>query len=170
MTAMTSSEAPTSCAAAEGKTVTMTFTRGRARARRNASSDTRIEVIFGALLALNGATVVGLWMLSLSSGAFGGIAGLFVYQDGNFPVLHLSAELVMGLLAIVSGIALMRRRTWARGLVLFVLGMLAYSSINSAGWPIKNDPGLLVPMLATAGFVVIALPVLLRRTAPPEAD
>ena len=45
----------------------------------------------------------------------------------------------MGLLAIVSGIALILRRVWARGLALFAFGMLGYSSINSAGWPIKQS-------------------------------
>jgi hypothetical protein len=140
MIAMNSCEAPTSCAAVEGKSVTMTFSREGPRSRRNASSAARIEVIIGALLTLDGVAVIGLWMRSLWSGAFGGIVGLLVYQDGNFPVLHVSAELLMGLLAIVSGIALVRRRTWARGLVLFVLGMLAYSSVNSAGWPIKTTP------------------------------
>ena len=124
----------------------------------------------GAFVALDGVAVVGLWMLSLSSGAFGGIPGLLVYQDGNFPVLHVSAELLMGLLAIVCGIALMRRQAWANGLALFALGMLAYSSINSAGWPIKNNPSLLLPMIATGVLVLLASPVLLRRTIPPGSD
>lgn len=47
------------------------------------------------------------------SGALGGIDELLVCQDGNFPVLHVSAELLIGLLALVSGVG---------------LGMLAYSS------------------------------------------
>jgi len=57
-----------------------------------------------------------------------------------------------------------------QGLALFALGMLAYSSINSAGWPIKHNPSLLVPMIATVGLVVLALPSLLRRTTPARSD
>jgi len=44
-------------------------------------------------------------------------------------MLHLTAELLIGLLAIVSGLALVRQQAWARALSLFALGMLAYSSI-----------------------------------------
>jgi hypothetical protein len=125
-------------------------------------SQSRPERIFSALIALDGLAILALWVVSLTSGAFGGIAGLFVYQEGNFPILHIIAEVLMGTLALVSGIGLMRRKPWARGLALAALGMLGYSSINSAGWPIRNDPSLLAPMVATLTLVLLSLPVMLR--------
>ena len=123
------------------------------------------EVVIGVLLALDGVSILGLWTSSLTSGAFGGITGLFVYQEANFPILHVTAELLMGVLAVASGIALVHRQPWARGLALVALGMLGYSAINSAGWPIRNDPSLLVPMLATLTLAVISIPVILRALA-----
>jgi hypothetical protein len=120
------------------------------------------EAIIGGLLALDGVGVLALWTLSLTSGAFGGLTGLFVYQDGNFPILHVTAELLMGSMAAASGIGLLARQPWARGFALVAFGMLGYSAINSAGWPIRNDPSLLVPMGATLTLVLVSIPVILR--------
>jgi hypothetical protein len=130
------------------------------------------EAVIGALLALDGIGVLGLWTLSLTSGAFGGMAGLFVYQDGNFPIFHVTAELLMGIVAVASGIGLLGRQPqpWAQGLALVTFGMLGYSAINSAGWPIRNDASLLVPMVATVMLVVISIPVILRGLAARRSD
>lgn len=129
----------------------------RSGARRRVAG----EGVIGALLALNGVGILALWILSLTSGAFGGITGLLAYQDGNFPILHVTAEFLMGLVAVASGIGLLGRQPWARGLAMVAFGMLGYSAINSAGWPIRNDPSLLVPMLATLTFVIVATPLML---------
>src|ERR1051326_1096735 len=128
------------------------------------------EAVIGALLALDGIGVLGLWTLSLTSGAFGGMAGLFVYQDGNFPIFHLTAELLMGIVAVASGIGLLGRQHWAQGLALVTFGMLGYSAINSAGWPIRNDASLLVPMVATLMLVLISIPFILRGLATRSSD
>ena len=106
----------------------------RPRARRGASPHSRIAVIIGSFLAIDGLAVVGLWMLSLSSGAFGGITGLLVYQDGNLS-FHVTAELLMGLLAVASGIGLMgsARRAAGTRAVRAWDACLFFRSIRQAG-------------------------------------
>ena len=85
-----------------------------------------------AFLVLAGIAVFAIWGVNLAGGAFA--TGLFVYRDGNYPILHLAAEFLM------AGIALWANVRWGRGLALFALGMLAYSGINSLGWALYNDP------------------------------
>jgi hypothetical protein len=142
----------------------------RTRDRSKSRSQWTTERTIGILLALDGLAVISLWTLSLTSGAFGGMAGLFVYQDGNFPALHVTAEVLMGVLSIVSGIGLTREQSWARGLALVAVGMLGYSSINSAGWPLRNDPNLLVPIVATALLVLFSAPLLLNAFTRSRLD
>jgi hypothetical protein len=43
--------------------------------------------------------------------------------------------------------------------------MLSYSAINSSGWPIRNQSGLLVPMAATFVLLVLASMLPIRQPA-----
>lgn len=115
--------------------------------------------LIGGILILEGLGTYAIWFLSLSGGAFP--QGLLHYQDGNFPALHLAAELLMGSMALLAGTALLVRWKSARSLALLAFGGLAYSSINSAGWPIENQPVLLIPMALTLVAAVACVPYLL---------
>jgi hypothetical protein len=115
----------------------------------------------------SGLGVLGIWTSSLAGGAFGGAPGLFVFQDGNYPIFHLVAETFMAVTAVVAGVALWRRARAGRRLAMLALGMLAYSAINSSGWPLRHDPTLLIPMGITFLGAALAAPYLLRGPAPP---
>lgn len=129
----------------------------RATARPAAN---RRERAIAAFLLVAGSAIVAIWILSLATGAFA--TGVFTYQDGNYPILHLIAELVMGALACAAGVGLWRGSRWGARLALFALGWMCYSAINSAGWAIANDPALLFPMIVTLAGAALAVPYLLR--------
>jgi hypothetical protein len=118
----------------------------------------RGERWLGALLAGEGCALMGMWAQSLKAGAFRN--GLITYQDGNYPVLHLSAEGLMGGALTAAGFGLWTRARWGRQVALFALGLLSYSSINSSGWALHNKPVLAIPMgltLATAAMGIVRL-------------
>lgn len=55
-------------------------------------------------------------------------------------------------------------RSWGRGVLLFGLGMLGYSALNSLGWAVHNDVATAVPMVVTLVLALALAPVLLRST------
>jgi len=118
-----------------------------------------------AFLLIDGAAIFALWTVALARGAF--TEGIFHYENGNYPALHLAAELLMGGSALLGGLGLWRGARWGRGLALFSLGALAYSSINSAGWALRHDLAQLLPMAATLVAAALCLPYLLRHQEQP---
>jgi len=118
----------------------------------------RMLIVF---LLLDGVAIFGIWGINLAGGAF--TDGLFVYRDGNLPILHLTAEFLMAGAALAAGIALWAGARWGWRLALFALGTLAYSGINSLGWALHNDLAQAVPMGLTLVGVALAVPYLLRR-------
>lgn len=121
----------------------------------------RADTAVAAVLMLLGLGTYAIWTMSLIGGAFSN--GLLHYQDGNYPVLHLAAELLMGTAAVVAAVGLWRGHKWATSLALLAFGALTYSSINSAGWPIVNQPVLLAPMALTLAAACVCIPYLLVR-------
>lgn len=118
-------------------------------------------VAVAVVLILLGLGTYAVWAMSLFRGAFS--SGLLHYQDGNYPVLHLTAELLMGTAAIAAGVSLWHGRKWATSMAMLAFGALTYSSINSAGWPIVNQPVLLAPMALTLAAACICVPYLWVR-------
>ena len=117
--------------------------------------------LIAAFLVLAGIAVFAIWGMNLAGGAFAN--GLFVYRDGNYPILHLAAEFLMAGAALAAGIALWANVRWGRGLALFALGTLAYSGINSLGWALHNDPTQAIPMGLTLVGAALGVPYLLSR-------
>ena len=115
--------------------------------------------LIAAFLVLAGIAVFGIWGINLAGGAFAN--GLFVYRDGNYPILHLAAEFLMAGAALAAGIALWPNVRW--GLALFALGTPAYSGINSLGWALHNDPTQAIPMGLTLVGAALGVPYLLSR-------
>ncbi|MCG8352740.1 MAG: hypothetical protein MI924_33670 [Chloroflexales bacterium] len=119
------------------------------------------EQLLSVFLVADGLMILVIWATSLAHGAFP--AGLMVYQEGNYPILHLIAELLMAALALTAGVSLWLRLPWSRGMALCALGALAYATINSTGWALRKDPGLLLPLIANLVAVILVVPYLLHR-------
>ena len=66
---------------------------------------------------------------------------------------HLAAEFVTAACLVVSGIALLRRKPFAKDLGLFAAGLLAYTAIVSPGYFAQQGQWALVIMFA----VILAL-------------
>src|SRR3712207_6411120 len=129
----------------------------------------RGDRLAAGFLVLAGLGVLSIWGISLVQGAFAD--GLWHYQDGNYPLFHLAAEGLMGVAALIAGAALWRGTAAGCGLGLLACGMLGYSAVNNAGWPLRNDPTLLVPMGATlVGALLTAVYLLRGKDMPGRAS
>lgn len=73
--------------------------------------------------------------------------------------LHLAAEFATALILIIGGSAALARRPWAGSLLLFGLGMLIYTLIQSPGYYIELGQPAFVAM-----FAALAVPAVLCAT------
>jgi len=94
----------------------------------------------------------------------------FFLATGNVPELrtepveiglHLAAELVTAVLLVAGGVGVWREAGWGRSLVLFALGMVAYTEVQSPGYFAARGVWPIVAMFAVllVGTVVAALKV-----------
>jgi len=114
------------------------------------------------LLGIDSLAVFGLWAVNLSSNAFpGGVWS--AQQESSLPALHLAAEGIMAGVTLVGVCGTWKGAGWGRGILLFGLGMFAYSAVNSLGWAVINDPGQGIPMLLTLVIIAGAAPSLIRH-------
>jgi len=120
----------------------------------------RIKPLLLLLLGLDSLAVVGLWAVNLSSNAFpGGVWS--AQQESSLPALHLAAEGLMAGVTLAGVLGTWKGAGWGRGILLFGLGMFAYSAVNSLGWAVVNDPGQGIPMLLTLVIIAGAAPSLI---------
>ncbi|HIQ06804.1 MAG TPA: hypothetical protein EYH31_14185 [Anaerolineae bacterium] len=121
-----------------------------------------VKRVLIAFLLLDSIAIFGIWAISLTSGAFE--ESLLTYQlQGTVPAGHLVAEFLMASVTLAGAIGWGVGARWGRGLTLFGLGMFTYSSINSLGWALYNDPAVAIPMVLTLGVAAVAVPYLMRH-------
>jgi hypothetical protein len=121
----------------------------------------RVKTLLLLLLGLDSLAVVGLWAVNLSNQVFpGGIWA--VQQEISLPALHLAAEGIMAGVTLAGVVGTWKDAGWGRGILLFGLGMFAYSAVNSLGWAVVNDPGQGIPMVLTLVVIAGAAPYLIR--------
>jgi hypothetical protein len=90
-----------------------------------------------------GVLMFGQWGFFLAAGA--------VPELVTEPVriaFHLAAEFITAVCLVVSGIALLRGKPFAKGLGLFAAGLLAYTAIVSPGYFAQQGQWPLVGMFA----------------------
>lgn len=76
-----------------------------------------------------GGSIIGLWTVLLISG---NVPELIT--DPIAISFHLLAEASMGILLIISGIALKKKKNWGKLLFILANGFVMYSVINSSGY------------------------------------
>lgn len=87
------------------------------------------EKIIGIVDIVLGIGIIGLWIMLMSTDQ--------VPEFETEPVgiaFHIVIEVMMGVLAILSGCAVLNRWKQRNGLTIFTSGMLAYSVVNSSGY------------------------------------
>jgi hypothetical protein len=121
----------------------------------------RVITLLLFLLGLDSLAVIGIWAVNLNSQVFpGGIWS--VQQEISLPALHLAAEGIMAGVTLAGVLGTWKEAGWGRGILLFGLGMFAYSAVNSLGWAVVNDPGQGIPMILTLVMIAGAAPYLIR--------
>jgi hypothetical protein len=107
----------------------------------------RHSIVYALLV---GSGMLGMWGMLLATGQ--------VPEVHSEPVrlgFHLAAEGMTGVALIVAGVALMRRRGWARSVYLLAVGMLLYTLVVSPGYYAQLGETVFVVMFAM--FLVGAL-------------
>lgn len=88
-----------------------------------------LSIICGIYAILIGIGIVGLWtMLYLTSQ----IPEL--KKEPVAIVFHITAEIIMGILSLLSGIFLLIGLSWAPTFFILAMGLIIYAVINSAGY------------------------------------
>jgi hypothetical protein len=73
-----------------------------------------------------GVSVLGMWSATLLTGGI---------SEGPIEIaFHLASEFLMAILLLISGIALLRGKTYGEKAFLVSNGMLIYSVLNAAGY------------------------------------
>ena len=88
-----------------------------------------MKKITGVYSIIIGVSIIGLWIMLLATGN--------VPELETEPIsiyFHLVAEIVMGALSLISGVALFRNLRWANPMFILSSGFVMYSVINSSGY------------------------------------
>ncbi|MFX0177164.1 MAG: hypothetical protein ACFE85_13170 [Candidatus Hodarchaeota archaeon] len=88
-----------------------------------------ILIISGIYAILIGIGIIGLWIMLLRTKK--------VPELNTEPVaikFHITAEMIMGILALMSGIFLLIGLSWASYFFILAMGLVIYAVINSAGY------------------------------------
>lgn len=113
-----------------------------------------------AMLAL-GAIILVMWTAFLATGVLDD--GILTVENNQYLAFHITAESIMGLLLVVAGAAMLRRKRWAVPAAYQGLGMTVYSTINSLAHSVRNEQAL-TPVLLASLALACALAVILMRT------
>ncbi|MFX0059528.1 MAG: hypothetical protein ACFE8J_14620 [Candidatus Heimdallarchaeota archaeon] len=88
-----------------------------------------ILIISGIYAILIGIGIIGLWIMLLRTKQ--------VPELNTEPVaikFHITAEMIMGIIALMSGIFLLIGLSWANYFFILAMGLVIYAVINSAGY------------------------------------
>ncbi len=88
-----------------------------------------LSIISGIYAIIIGIGIIGLWTMLLQTKQ--------VPELKTEPVaikFHITAEITMGILSLLSGIFLLIGLSWAPYFFIFVMGLVVYAVINSSGY------------------------------------
>ena len=106
----------------------------------------------GMFALIVGLLMFGQWAVSLAAG------GVPELRTAPLSIgFHLAAEVLTALALILSGMALLKKKSWGRTLFLVAGGMLLYSAINSPGYFASSGRWPVVAMFAVIFFLAVFL-------------
>ncbi len=82
--------------------------------------------------------------------------GLWTMQNNQYLALHIGAEGLTALLALLGGIGLLVGRGWGMATALVALGGLLYTSINSLAYSLATEPTLTTVFLTVLATVLLS--------------
>jgi len=107
--------------------------------RRSRDLGSKFLVVFLLLLGLS---ILGYWVIQLSGGYL--TEGSSTIKGDSLAIWHVVAEMLAGLLSVISAFLILAHNPLGLRLGFFTCGMLLYTGLNSIGWGALHDPGLLV--------------------------
>jgi hypothetical protein len=110
-------------------------------------------ILVGIVLILGGLAIIAYWAIFVTGGNMP--EGLWTVVGNQYIAYHQAAELVMALLAIAGGFGLLIGRGWGMATSLAALGALLYTSVNSLGNSVRNEPPLTPIFLAVLGVTLV---------------
>ena len=110
----------------------------------------------GIFSSLVGSSVVILWVILLYTEQVPELA-----TESVEIYFHITAELIMAILLIISGIGIIIGCSWSIRMFTFSSGFLVYSIINSSGYYIENENSL---MLIIFSIILVINLILLIQT------
>lgn len=113
-------------------------------------------IISGIYAIVIGIGIIGLWTMLLLTHQ--------VPELKAEPIaikFHITAEMVMGILSLLSGIFLLIGFSWAHYFFIFSMGLIIYAVINSSGYYGQKKQWLFVVMFAIILFASVSLVILI---------
>ena len=123
--------------------------------KRNIDAGSKILVTY---LIIIGLSICTYWLIQISGGFL--FLGMDTVRDSSYITWHVVAELITGIIAVFAAYLMLIRHPTGYRLAMFACGLLLYTSLNSIGWGLLHDPGLLVIYIISSlgslyGFVYI---------------
>ena len=113
-------------------------------------------LVAGILLSVVGVGIIGFWLIHILKGGFP--QGLRTIESGGFIAFHITAEILTGIICLLSGLALALELSWAYLLALLAGGMLLYTSINSLAWKeVRSKPSLSIMFIVPVIIAIISI-------------
>ena len=112
-------------------------------------------IISGIYAIIIGIGIIGLWTMLLRTKQ--------VPESKTEPIairFHIAAEMVMGILSLISGIFLLIGLSWAYFLFILAMGLVIYAVINSAGYYGQRKQWPFVIMFGIILIVSVSLVIL----------
>jgi peptidoglycan/LPS O-acetylase OafA/YrhL len=103
--------------------------------------------IFGYIYIFIGVGIIGLWVMLLSTNQVPELETALAEI-----VMHIIIEVLMGIMAIISGVKLIKQCNLYREVCLITNGLLIYSVVNSSGYYIQRSN---FPMIVMFGLILI---------------
>jgi len=114
-----------------------------------------ILIISGVYAIVIGIGIIGLWVMLLLTNQ--------VPELRTTPIaikFHITAELIMGILALFSGIILLMGLSWAPFLFILAMGLVIYAVINSAGYYAQKKQWVFVILFGIILITSLSLVIL----------
>ncbi|MEJ2252274.1 MAG: hypothetical protein P8Y70_19270 [Candidatus Lokiarchaeota archaeon] len=86
-------------------------------------------IISGIYAIIIGIGIIGLWIMLLLTKQVPELK-----TEPTAIKFHITAEIIMGILSLLSGIFLLTNLSWAPFLFILAMGLVIYAVINSAGY------------------------------------
>ncbi|MFO7796212.1 MAG: hypothetical protein ACQERB_05525 [Promethearchaeati archaeon] len=114
-----------------------------------------LQIISGIYAIIIGIGIIGLWAMLLLTNQVPEL------KTQSIEIrFHITAEMSMGILSLLSGILLLIRLSWASTFFILAMGLVIYAVINSAGYYGQKKQWVFVLMFGIILFTSVSLVIL----------